>query len=186
MLRAPVATATVARADDGQSALSVTWSPHPDAVRYRIVVAEDQTLCRALLDTIIERGMTSADVRLRTSTQLVWWRISSIDGHGAAADGEAQALAIDPLQSTNDRGHSLSIGTVTAEAAQVLFRMPASESGRIVLYDASGREALILPVFPTGGLQTITIDHSGLPSGLYFCRLASASASIALPLILAR
>ena len=57
-------------------------------------------------------------------------------------------------------------------ATQIEFTLPATQRVSLRLYDVLGREvAVLMNEIQAAGLHRLTFDASGLPSGVYLCRL---------------
>ena len=72
------------------------------------------------------------------------------------------------------RGPELGIGpNPFRDAARVSLSLPREDRARVTLVDATGRELrLLLDERMAAGPHSIALDASGLPSGVYFARLA--------------
>ncbi|MCX6601576.1 MAG: T9SS type A sorting domain-containing protein [bacterium] len=57
-------------------------------------------------------------------------------------------------------------------ATQIEFALPSTQRLSLKLYDVLGREvAVLMNEIQTAGRHRFTFDASGLPSGVYLCRL---------------
>jgi hypothetical protein len=69
----------------------------------------------------------------------------------------------------------------------IRFNLPESGDIRLTVYDAAGREvATLFDGWSFAGERKIRFDASGLPSGVYFCRLASTAGNSTAKLMLVK
>ncbi|MEL6769729.1 MAG: PA domain-containing protein [Bacteroidota bacterium] len=67
-----------------------------------------------------------------------------------------------------------------ATTAIVGFTLPTSEQARVEVYDLLGRRvAVVAEGVRPAGTHTVTLDATGLPSGVYVVRLSTASVALA-------
>ncbi|MEL6446112.1 MAG: T9SS type A sorting domain-containing protein [Bacteroidota bacterium] len=63
--------------------------------------------------------------------------------------------------------------------AQVDFSLPTAEEARVEVYDLLGRRvAVVAEGVRPAGTHTVTLDATGLPSGVYVVRLSTPSVAL--------
>ncbi|MBE0643208.1 MAG: T9SS type A sorting domain-containing protein [Bacteroidetes bacterium] len=72
-------------------------------------------------------------------------------------------------------------------AAQLSFALPAASHVRIAVYDMTGREvAVLVDGLRPAGLSTVSVVATGLPPGMYFCRMHVGTEMRTQPLMILR
>jgi hypothetical protein len=96
------------------------------------------------------------------------------DGHRHGENEPLAAVSLSPMARTGN-------------TATVRYSLPASGRVLVAVYDVAGRRVATLENAPqSAGEHEVAWDTSGLPHGMYFCRLQAGPATVARSLLILR
>jgi len=189
----PLATSPEPRSRSNPSTVSFSWFSVDDAPFFDIQVATDP-----VFDEIIFNGQdlteTVAEHVELTLDELYYWRVRARrEGYNSRWSEPAyfstglvtsnEAIAELPLKAGLDQNYPNPFNPSTI----LPFTVPNADHVRLEVYDILGRRvAVLIDGFTPAGEHRIPFDASGLASGVYIYRMATADVSFSRKMLLLR
>lgn len=157
------------------------WRPRENVRMIRVQASTDPAMCTLLRDSIMDLHDSVMMVSLDTAVHELWWRIASVDDHGAEAWSNIQAHRFIPDANSRIAKGYFRLERIDANSMAVHYRLPIEDPGVVIVYNMLGREVARYAAYGRPGASSLTIDLSRLATGSYICRLLTArnSATIA-------
>ncbi|MBC8145493.1 MAG: glycoside hydrolase family 92 protein, partial [bacterium] len=168
VLRPPDSLRVASEIIDGTTMVELTWRPRRDVPVVLVQISSDPTFCGLRFHGWFQPHESSMTIDFNESTREFWWRIASIDEHGAHAWSPAM---LHKFASADDDLPKLHIESMYAGNTRFGYR--AVEAGALVGYNMLGREVFRETVSASTDDQSIGVETSRLARGVYMCRLFS-------------
>ncbi|MEX1055186.1 MAG: T9SS type A sorting domain-containing protein, partial [Rhodothermales bacterium] len=191
---APVLVSPASEAVGLPPDLVVVWEPAPGAEKYDLHVSPDSAFARGVLSKT-RLDSTSYPLRNLAFDSTYYWRVRARNSGGISAWTVVYRFTIEPEPSRvgSDRPTGMPADFALLQnypnpfnpQTNIQFELARPEHVRMSVYDTGGRliEVLMDRSMQAGRFQ-VEWEASGLPSGVYICRLEAGEFRGHIPLVL--